>query len=209
MAFLHGGQGIWGEVDSKLWPSSDLFSLGSWPRDLRTLDYYLISFLGSLTNRVYLVREIKLSLWCKAPRGGKELPGLTLSAAVHSSSGLVGDLGPGQLRWANTTEGRDSGGRMWIPQQEASSSHASLSTNMWISFPDDLAGNFQNATPGPVLARRKAFYWLGSLFLYWRWQWCGVGCLCVFMKASQQWNVLSKVQNAFPHFPRLELRYIS
>lgn len=52
-----------------------------------SLHYHLISSLGSQTNTAFLVKEIMLPLWCKAPHGDcEELPGLTLSAAVCKSS---------------------------------------------------------------------------------------------------------------------------
>lgn len=139
-----------------------------------------------------------------------------MSAAVHSSSSLAGDLGPAPFRWANTSEGRDSGSRMWISQQEASSSRVSVSTNLWISSQLTWLGTFRIPHLGSPSPEGKAFIDLGELYLIGpssvrgvRVVWCGVGCRSVFLRRPPSSEIsLLRFKILFSTSLVLELRYI-
>lgn len=129
-----------------------------------------------------------------------------MRAAAHSSSSLAGDLGPGQFRWANTSEGRDSGGRMWIPQQGASSSRVPVTTNLWISSQLTWLGTFRIPHLGSPLPEGKAFIDLVELYLIVpscvrgdRVEWCGLST-CLLRRPSSSEISLLRFKMPFPTF---------
>lgn len=129
-----------------------------------------------------------------------------MSAAAHSSSSLAGDLGPGPFRWANTSKGRDSGGRMWIPQQGAFSSHVPVSTNLWISSQLTWLGTFRIPHLGSPSPEGKAFIDLVEVYLIVpscvrgdRVEWCGLS-KCFLRRPPSSEISLLRFKMPFPTF---------